>query len=426
MKRWRLKRLKSLFYLVALIFNFCVYKYALPLFLDIKSLTHGESCPACYGSNLCKEIEAGHIQLRGLSKWTFHRNLLNERNVFHATWRNRTVMLKNLATTVELAAVDRTIGGFSRRHDEKRPPAAVSIQAAVKQFRKEKHDLQGLSDGELSSITLSWAELRTRKEFGEVDMLRCVEDQKQVDLFTHRALHHPPQKMTIENILTLLLVNQEPFISIMFQPHFPFPRYYGACGRLAVFEYIGPALDTYHQSSWFLRAHFAVQLLELAGRMSRGREGILLYLTDWSANNFAVDAQRRVHLVDLEGIILVNQTLIQTKQAPGWNVYHTADRFGCANCFSYSAADLCTHAKTDHNFHGVCGGLLAPEPYSPGWPGGLLHSVPRDVAVRHPFLASNIQDCWKSAKPGGRENAANLLTEILRSELEDIDISILG
>ena len=37
---------------------------------------------------------------------------------------------------------------------------------------------------------------------------------------------------------------------------------------------------------------------------------------------------------------------------------------------------------SDHNYHGVCGGLLSQHPYSPGLPGGLLHSTPPAIIDR--------------------------------------------
>ena len=40
--------------------------------------------------------------------------------------------------------------------------------------------------------------------------------------------------------------------------------------------------------------------------------------------------------------------------APGWNVAHTSDGFGCHASFCYSSEDLCTHHESDHNLYGVC------------------------------------------------------------------------
>ena len=71
--------------------------------------------------------------------------------------------------------------------------------------------------------------------------------------------------------------------------------------RLAIFEYIGPSIAAHYSSSWPLRAYFAVQLLQLAKRFSKPDiSGLVIYPTDWSAHNFAVDEKNRLYLVDLE------------------------------------------------------------------------------------------------------------------------------
>ena len=76
--------------------------------------------------------------------------------------------------------------------------------------------------------------------------------------------------------------------------------------RLALFEYIGPSIAAHYSSSWPLRAYFAVQLLQLAKRFSKpDKTGLVIYPTDWTAHNFAVDEENRVYLVDLEEIILL-------------------------------------------------------------------------------------------------------------------------
>jgi len=450
-RKLRLNQRKCLFYLFAFLFNLCLYKYALPVHLDLLHQAALYTCPACYGLNLCEQVKSGDIELIGSHRWTLSK-VWNERNVFLARWhsRNQTVVLKNLATDQELAQLDQAVCSFAQSHRANPAAGCVPGQAAADMARtlaQPKSDLQGLSIGQLTSVTLSRRQLSTLAQFARVDLLRCAADQRLIDLLTHRSLHHF-SRPSLTNLATILLANPEPLVSIVFGEsgydnneadsntltaatsagtsgawQLPLPVYHGACGRLAVFSYVGRSVDSYYGSSWYLRAHFALQLLELAKKLSGLKNGLALYPTDWSANNFAVDKSFRVYLVDLENIIIVNQTRIKQNKAPGWDTYHSADRFGCKHCFSFSAEDLCSHAHTDHNYHGVCGGLLSSDPYSPGLPGGLLHSVPRDLLARHPLLPGLLDQCWQSTKSGGREEAAQLIMEILRSELEDVDVA---
>jgi hypothetical protein len=86
----------------------------------------------------------------------------------------------------------------------------------------------------------------------------------------------------------------------------------------------------------------------------RNEDGVALYLTDWTADNFAVDSNGRVVLIDGENFVLVDQHLVNKTAGPGWNVAHTSDGFGCHSSFCYSSEDLCTHIESDHNLYGVC------------------------------------------------------------------------
>ena len=45
----------------------------------------------------------------------------------------------------------------------------------------------------------------------------------------------------------------------------------------------------------------------MALKFTRNDDGIALYLTDWTADNFAVDEDGRVVLVDGENFVLVDQ-----------------------------------------------------------------------------------------------------------------------
>jgi hypothetical protein len=39
---------------------------------------------------------------------------------------------------------------------------------------------------------------------------------------------------------------------------------------------------------------------------------------------------------------------------PGWDIPHVSETFDCSGCFAFSAADICSHSRSDHNFYAVC------------------------------------------------------------------------
>jgi len=429
--RRKLRRGQGLLYTFAGIGLLLFYGYILPAHLDVKKLVDKESCPACFADNLCGQFQSGEFELVGWHRFSL-LSWFNGRNVYQAVWKpiSQAVVLKKLATDNELAQIDSELCKYfhnGQGEDDGPCDPGKSVESLENRVFKEKSDLLGLSNGQLSSVTIDVRALKTVKFFDDVDLLQCVDNQVMMDWLVHYSLHHSSTPH-LHNLITILLTNQEPIIPMVFPQSrgsfsWPFPEYYGGCGRLAVFQYIGQPLDSYYNYPWLLRAHFALQLLKIAQNFSSNKEKIALYPTDWSANNFAVDwSSKQIYLVDMENIIIVNQTRIKERRSPGWDTKHAADRFGCDNCFSFHVQDLCTHMFTDHNFHGVCGGLLSRTPYSPGIPGGFLHSAPSDVIARHPELLGLIEDCATSAKSGGRQQLAKLIMEILQSELYDVDL----
>ena len=51
--------------------------------------------------------------------------------------------------------------------------------------------------------------------------------------------------------------------------------------------------------------------------LSENSLNLAIYPTDWAAENFAVDFAGIVRLVDLENIVLVNQTMLAMDKPPG-------------------------------------------------------------------------------------------------------------
>jgi hypothetical protein len=37
-----------------------------------------------------------------------------------------------------------------------------------------------------------------------------------------------------------------------------------------------------------------------------------------------------------------------------WDIPHVSETFDCNGCFAFSAADICSHSRSDHNFYAVC------------------------------------------------------------------------
>ena len=126
------------------------------------------------------------------------------------------------------------------------------------------------------------------------DFLGCVTTQEWLDYVINRATFYPLIKghsVSLENILSILIINPEPLVLMSFpaEEGWPVPKYYGSCGRLAVVEDAGYPLSSALEQTFTKRARLALQVLRLAKTFTRDDPNISLYLTDWSMDNFAID-----------------------------------------------------------------------------------------------------------------------------------------
>ena len=129
----------------------------------------------------------------------------------------------------------------------------------------------------------------------------------------------------------------------------------------------------------------------------------------------------RLRVIDLEHVVLVNRSHIREIAAPGWDVQHSSsfilDENDVENGeirFNYSLQDLCTHEISDLNIYGACQWILSSPPSS-HLGKGLLFDV-SDVQDKYPLLPKLLKECSRPSRlvPGAREEAANMLIDILK------------
>lgn len=87
------------------------------------------------------------------------------------------------------------------------------------------------------------------------------------------------------------------------------PKYFGACGRIIIVEYIGLTLADYYDKPWIQRARIASSLLNAAYMFTFKNKNFSFYLTDVTADNIAVDYNDEAKFIDLEHIIVVDKNI---------------------------------------------------------------------------------------------------------------------
>ena len=377
----RLKcRPKSLIYWTIII-SFIYFTKPLfwPIEIDIVDwkFTDHDKCPACFGESLCPDLYHGRIQLTNWTKYTAAR-LFNAKNYYHAKIRGHPIILKKLASPSELRELDSKLCQSSKSASPKKDCNSGHSVRMLASSMQVKNEIEA---------KLDYHKLTKEKH---TEILECIETQRLVDILVDRSRYHR-STATVENILTLLMLNPEPVVFMAFneEEDWPFPKYLGSCGRLAAFDHAGEMLTHTYHKPWDLRVQVARQLLQMAMKFVDNDLEVAMYLTDWSADNFAVDRFGKLTLIDGENFILVDQKHLADKKSPGWDTKHTSQ--GCDKNFCFAAEDLCTHSVSDHNLLGACKGLLAHHPYSYEMPKGLLHSIPADVLRKHPLITRYLE-----------------------------------
>ena len=145
-------------------------------------------------------------------------------------------------------------------------------------------------------------QIRSQTQVGN-DFLGCVSTQELLDYVIKRSTFHQlaqGQFISLENILSILIINPEPLVLMTFpaEEGWPVPKYYGSCGRLAVVEHAGYPLSSALEEPFTKRARLALQVLKLAQKFTKEDPSVSVYLTDWSMDNFAVDKTGLFYIVN--------------------------------------------------------------------------------------------------------------------------------
>ena len=306
-----MKRKKWLKILAIIIVIYLVVTETLHWILKIDLKDHKvlgvDKCSACFGEDLCPEFVHGTIQI---INYSFLTSLFNHKNVYYGTYKGENVVLKKLASNEEFREFEQTICDIVQR------PNCNNVDSHVRL-------LASLWMG--NSKDLDYAALKSNLP-PQIETFACMKSQDLLNVLNRR--HLKP-----EYFLTHSFINPEVLVSTAFpyEEGWPFPKHFGCCGRFCVFENAGQPLANF-LNQWPTKARLALQVLQLALKMTFNDP--ILYLTDWSLDNFAVSSLLEVKLVDLENIVVVNRTLIKEIRAPGWDSSHHSVGFGCEGKFA--------------------------------------------------------------------------------------------
>ncbi|ESO83900.1 hypothetical protein LOTGIDRAFT_132744 [Lottia gigantea] len=376
--------------LCSFILYYCIYRVIFSNDLQNESFLETDKCPACFGSSACGMLLDNHIKLTGWSKVRF-LDVVNVKNVHFGKhiYSEEDVVLKKLALNNELVKVDNALC-----KDANRPEGCDIARVIYKTNTAHALKDKPILPKHLNSL--------------EIGMFTCGSYRLLDKLWSKYQEKQPNNVILYRDKVQLMYISMVNTESLLMQTFpasdgWPFPKYYGACGRFVVLENAGKPLTEYYNAPFSTRVDLAYQLMKMAILMSENKEDFILYWTDIQYENFAVDVAGKVKIIDAENIIVVDKMAIEAKQPLGWSEPYESKFDDCEgrNCLTFSTDNLCRHMSSDHNYYALCRNLLSKYGTEPGMSGGLLHDMPK-YAEDDWDLLNLLNECAYPSKPNGR------------------------
>ncbi|XP_022250473.1 deleted in autism-related protein 1 homolog isoform X2 [Limulus polyphemus] len=389
---------------------------------------HIDMCPACFGKEICTDIEAGLVEISKNSKTEFRELIMREASL-HKT--------EKVVVSSVTDALWNKFDKFICQNASKSFPCDVSA---------------AISTGYLTSNqALTVDGLRNLykvldKSKSEAVLPICATNKLIHELIStfdgngDRQLNQEEQG----HLMTGLLLHPS-YVVLKFQDaissNLPLPNFHGTCGRLAVWEGGMTPLKDHLQESFEERAGLAAQLLQLVDDFQNEDPNWYFLYTEFSYNSFSVTNEGEVLLTDLQDMIIIDKTLF-TQVGP-----HSTQSERLCNemCYQKFTRDIMTSeyvtnvcSQVKHYgqlmFAIVCKEILSDlEEHKTGgffnYDGnkvhqrseyrGLLHSPPEKDKDN---IEELLRDCVQETLAGGRKQAVEELQETLDKYLTYNDI----
>ncbi|XP_017785436.1 PREDICTED: deleted in autism protein 1 homolog [Nicrophorus vespilloides] len=344
----------------------------------ISKHTDLEKCPFCYGRGYCKTMDS--LRLRFESFGESVNNMFGVKNVL---FTKDGVVLKKLGHDKEIDELDAVIctnHGLLRGCDLGSIQSTIDYRKAIRQLLKE--------------------------------FVANIKVCPNPDLFLEHVEYLMDDDADFyQKIWMFLMINPEPIILQLLDGtgKSAVPKYFGACGRLVAVEDAGKPLNDFKDSRWLDRLNLALQLLLAAKSLTEDHPYFRFYLTDVSPDNVAVDDNLNLKIIDLENLIIVNKDESGLK-------HHHSEVFNFDG-FAYSEEEVCSSSISDHNYYAICKLLISKKAEWPMMNGGLLHSIPQEIATAHPELETMIQLCVEPVQNFTRFEVADDLIDLFQDIL---------
>lgn len=362
--------------------------------LKSNSFLELNQCPACFGTKLCEELKDGNFQLYGWSKLTFF-DFFNDQEEYSIVKNNGDfLMARRLASSKQRSQLDESICLKVASH-----PSCDLNTKAIYFYPLSGDDwvlkqMKGLSI--MTTCPTQRLAMNIMDRFAEkMDAIQLSASERFMMMYT-------------------LQLNQEPILFQTFpqKENYPFPQYIGACGRIVTYQNPGHPLSLYIDSTWEIRARLALQVIDIAYKLTMNKLQYGIYFTAIGLSTFSVNPlDGEVLISDGRFFIVVDLYQIQLDKFQDWdNSCVSKYEEKCEHhiksedaCVVNSPSNICRCHVADVNYYAVCRYLLSPIEGN-----GLLSKIPAHIDQLYD-LTQSLKYC---SNPLNRETRLDIMNRI--------------
>ncbi|RNA17123.1 deleted in autism 1 [Brachionus plicatilis] len=312
-------------------------------------------CPFCYGHSLCNDLLYKGTKLNrynigfedSLLNTYFLQNILNIKNVFFAldSYSGQKMVIKKLAHSSELDEFDQNEKMCVKNENS-------CLNKAIKLY------------GEIIKRKFNQKSFQTLSNFLGIDFGRCFSSRLIDLMYKGYFLTYSKSMENLEDfydhnlaLLTILKINPEPIVLQILpkKDGWPFPEFFGSCGRIIVESLEDKTIDQYYNSPFQMRIKIAKRLLEAIKELEYNKFDIGVYLLDLGLENISYDEQNdKIYFIDAENVFLVDKLKIKAEHGEDFENLLNSDFEECGqygDCLSFNLDKMCESTQVDLNIY---------------------------------------------------------------------------
>lgn len=399
------------------------------IFADLfEDLAKEETCPLCFGHDLCEDVSAGFLTLA-----TDAPKLQDEAAVYEAELGDMQKLTVKVPLSDRFSHLDELVCHNASLGSGCSVGSAAHRSFLARPQPLSSHSLHhllrtiGIPRAQYPLLMCPSTKLLTviERSFDDNDD-HSLSQEERITLYTTLAI---APDIVVLKLLTKANLNVG------------FPRLVGVCGRLGVFEGEMTPLASLLDETFNVRASLAAQILTMVDDFMEDDPEWYLFYGSWSLEKLAVNKDGEVVLTDLAGMAIVDKNLFRDDYEDGTEsrTQEVCNR-ECFQKFTgevyregHDTDEICSRVEDVGHlmYAAVCAMILSDmeqhkyvdyftsstnQQQQPRTTKGLLHNIPAsDRATVEELLA----ECVDEAAPGGRLQAAQELRDFLSDFLLD-------